>query len=198
MAELSKDQLLYLLYALSYSDKTEGNIEDKTVTKSTVKEHLFKQNIEEDPEKIYEYLLNTGLIKATNRGRFLVTNVGISSLVINLQKNTNCRFDVSASKGRLLNSLIYCLNLTSGVTSLTPEMDFDTFLQKFKDTYFKERKRQEIDGVVVIRRQEIAQNFMQNNSISKAKLDEYFDRLKSTGKIFVAAGKDDELVNWVE
>jgi FMN-dependent NADH-azoreductase len=39
---------------------------------------------------------------------------------------------------------------------------------------------------------------MKYNSISQSKLKEYFDKLKSSGKVFTVTEKDDELIQWAE
>ena len=77
-------------------------------------------------------------------------------------------------------------------------MDFDTFVEKFKELYFAERKQQELRGVVAIRSQDICQKFSEKNSISQSKLENYFNKLKSTGKVFAVTEKDEELIQWVE
>lgn len=192
MTNLSTDQLLYLLYAVAYS--IEG-----TVTKGVVREHLPKK-FQKDVEHIYEALSKQKLVELTGRSRLSVTEEGRKTLVSNLQ-TTKYQFD-SQRGPKVLNTLLGCLKQTSSKaktsTTSTEEIDFDTFVEKFKELYFEERKRQELRGVVAIDSREICQKFMEHYPISQAQLDKYFDLLKSSGKVFAVVEKDDELIQWVE
>ncbi|TFI55164.1 hypothetical protein BLD44_005375 [Mastigocladus laminosus UU774] len=196
MIKLSTDELLYLLYAYSYSLKQE------TVTKYTLKKDLSKQKLKEDTDCIYNALLKYDLIESPTKGRLFVTNKGINILVDNLV-STDYRFSTLIPKARLLNTLIKCIKMSSSVNQVfntTENVDFDTFVEKFKEVYFTEKKRQEINGIVAIHKQDIYNFFMKNKSIpiSQTQLEEYFDRLKLVGKIFTSAGEEDELVHWAE
>lgn len=193
MTKLSTEQMLYLLYAVSYS-------QEGTVTKGTVKSYLPKEQ-QKDADSIYEALFQKKLIESPKRSRLSVTEQGLKALVSNLQKTTTHKLFDSQKGHKVVNTLVYCLQLTSSEApahTLEEEMDFDTFVEKFKALYLEESKHQALRGVVAIRKREICQKFMEQNSISQPNLDKYFERLKSTGKIFAAAGRDDEIVNWVE
>lgn len=184
--------MLYLLYTVAYSD--EG-----TVTQGTVKEHLSKE-IKKNADDIYNSLYQQNLLESPKRRRISVTEEGRKALVANLQI-TGYKFD--SSKGqKVLNTLLHCLKLTSlkdYVSSVSGEdMDFDTFVEKFKELYFAERKQQELRGVVVIRSRDICQKFSDKNYISQSNLDNYFNKLKSTGKVFAVIEQDEELIQWVE
>ncbi|HAA33384.1 MAG TPA: hypothetical protein DCE56_43770 [Cyanobacteria bacterium UBA8553] len=191
MIELSTEQMLYLLYAVSYS-------EEGTVTKGTVKSYLPKDQ-QKNADSIYEALSQNQLIESPKRYRLSVTDQGFKALVANLQ-TTEYKFD--SNKGpKLVNAIVHCFKLASSEVKTTPlaeEMDFDTFVEKFKALYLEERKRQELKGVVAIRSQDICQKFMEHNPISQATLDKYFEMLKSTGKVFAVTEKDDELIQWAE
>jgi len=192
MTKLSIEQMLYLLYTVAYSD--EG-----TVTQGTVKEHLSKE-IKKNADDIYNSLYQQNLLESPKRRRISVTEEGRKALVANLQI-TDYKFD--SSKGqKVLNTLLHCLKLTSlkdYVSSVSGEdMDFDTFVEKFKELYFAERKQQELRGVVVIRSRDICQKFSDKNYISQSNLDNYFNKLKSTGKVFAVIEQDEELIQWVE
>ena len=192
MTKLSIEQMLYLLYTVAYSD--EG-----TVTQGTVKEHLSKE-IKKNADDIYNSLYQQNLLESPKRRRISVTEEGRKALVANLQI-TGYKFD--SSKGqKVLNTLLHCLKLTSlkdYVSSVSGEdMDFDTFVEKFKELYFAERKQQELRGVVVIRSRDICQKFSDKNYISQSNLDNYFNKLKSTGKVFAVIEQDEELIQWVE
>lgn len=191
MTKLSTEQMLYLLYAIAYST-------EDTVTKGTVKEHLSKE-LQKKAERIYEELYQQNLLESPKRNRLLVTDLGKKALVANLQ-TTDYEFD--SSKGqKVLNTLLRCFKLTSSDAKTSPaseEMNFDTFVEKFKALYLEERKRQELRGVVAIHSRDICQKFREHNPISQSKLDKYFEQLKSTGKIFAVTEKDDELIQWVE
>lgn len=192
MTKLSTEQFLYLLYAYSYC------LQQKTVIKSAVKKALSTKE-QKSADSIYDALLKQSLIESPSRGRLSVTSKGISTLVDNVV-NIDFQFSNKNSQHRMLNTLMQCWKLAASNNKLTTSvrLDFDTFLEKFKTIYFEERKRQELSGVVVIRKEEIRKQLMTSNQISEEEFNEYFNKLKSTGKIFVAAGKDDELVNWVE
>ncbi|MEH1794261.1 hypothetical protein [Nostoc sp.] len=192
MTKLSIEQMLYLLYTVAYSN--EG-----TVTQGTVKEHLSKE-LKKNADDIYNTLYQQNLLESPKRRRISVTEEGRKALVFNLQ-TTDYEFD--SSKGqKVLNTLLHCLKLTSlkdYVSSVPGEdMDFDTFVEKFKELYFAERKQQELRGVVAIRSQDIRQKFSEKNTISQSKLDNYFNKLKSTDKVFAVTEKDEELIQWVE
>ncbi|MEH2253635.1 hypothetical protein [Nostoc sp.] len=192
MTKLSIEQMLYLLYTVAYSD--EG-----TVTQGTVKEHLSKE-LKKNADDIYNTLYQQNLLESPKRRRISVTEQGRKALVANLQ-TTNYEFD--SSKGqKVLNTLLHCLKLTSlkDYVSSVPieDMDFDTFVEKFKELYFSERKQQELRGVVAIHSRDICQKFREKNTISQSNLDNYFNKLKSTGKVFAVTEKDEELIQWVE
>lgn len=192
MSELSPEQLLYLLYALAYS--AEG-----TVTKGAVKNCLSKK-IRKDANDIYDAVFKQELIESPKKGRLFVTKQGKKALIANLQTTT---YQFESQKGsKVLNILLYlfkeAFSNPQTATALVEDIDFDTFVKKFKVLYFEERKRQELRGVVAIHSRDICQSFMEDNPISQANLDKYFDKLKSTGKVFAVTEKDDELIQWVE
>lgn len=191
MIKLSTEQMLYLLYAVAYSEKG-------TVTKGTVKSYFPKEQ-RKDTDSMYDALLQKHLIESPKRYRLSVNEQGLNTLVYNLQ-TTNYKFN--SQKGyKVVNAILHCLQLTSSgdqTAALVEEIDFDTFVEKFKALYLEERKRQELRGVVAIRSQDICKKFMKHNSISQSKLDKYFEMLKSTGKIFAVTEKDDELIQWAE
>jgi hypothetical protein len=187
MSHLSTGQLLYLLYVKAYSDKD-------SVTKSNVKSCLSKE-LQKDAEQSYQELLRQKLIETPKKSRIAITNLGIKVLVENLQK-TEYRFNFSKGP-KVINTLLDCLQLMA-VESQSQSMDFDTYVEKFKVLYFEERKRQELTGVVAIHSKELCHKFKEFNSISQSQLDEYFDKLKSEGKIFAVTEKGEELIQWAE
>ncbi len=191
MTKLSTEQMLYLLYAVSYS-------EGGTVTKGKVKEHLSKDQ-QKNADSIYSVLEQKKLIESPKRSRFLVTQQGLKTLLSTLQ-TTDYKFESQKGKN-VINTILHCLQLVSSepqTDHLTDEIDFDTFVEKFKALYLEESKQQALSGVVVIRKREICKKFMEQNLISQENLDKYLESLKSTGKVFAAAGKEDEIINWVE
>jgi len=201
MKKLSPDQLLYLLYVFSYS-----YFEENSVTKGTIKEllsrdkkELSKEMVKEDADRLCESLFDMGLIKFPKDGRLSVTDEGIQFLVFNLGIT---EYNFNSLKGpKVLNALKYCIKIAfSTPYKSSDDMDFETFLNKFRELYSIERKRQELNGVVAIYRKEICQKFIDNNSfsISKEKVNEYFNKLKLIGTIFTSVGQNDELVHWIE
>jgi hypothetical protein len=191
MAELATEQLIYLLYAQAY-------LEAGTVTKGTVKSHLSNES-KKKAEEIYSALQEQELIKEISKGRFCVTEQGLESLATNLA-TTDYKFD-SAKGSKVLNTLLSCMkvpNTSRSQASPSDAMSFNEFQEKFKALYFEERKQQELRGVVAIRSDELCHQFMEHNYISSEALRQYFERLKSTGKIFAVDEKGSELIQWVE
>lgn len=83
-------------------------------------------------------------------------------------------------------------------TSTESEMDYPTFMEQFKDLYLRERRRQELQGVVAIRSKDLIASFLDQHKISKPSLEGFFNKLKSTGVIFSTVEMGDELIQWVE
>lgn len=191
MAELTAEQLLYLLYASAYLDSG-------TVTKGVVKSYLAK-DWKKNAEEIYQALQQQQLIEVAGRGRFTITERGKKALVTNLG-DTDYKF--GSSKGaKVLNILLRCVREATEAhlqSKSSGEMTFDDFQEKFKALYFKERSQQEIRGVVAIHSKELCQKFVKQNFISQEQLSQYFELLKSTGKIFSVNEKGNELIQWVE
>ena len=187
MTRLTIEQLIYLLYAKAYT-------EIDTVTKGTVKSYLT-QEWKSIAENIYDTLLQQELIKQTSKGRFSLTDQGLEALVIGLA-TTDYKFD-SVKGAKVLNTLVACIKLASNfheqITS-SKEMSFDEFEEKFKKLYFEERRKQELRGVVAIHSQELCKQFEKMYPISENKIAQYFDLLKSEGKIFAVIEKGHELI----
>ena len=129
MTKLSTEQMqmLYFLYAVSYSEKG-------TVTKGTVKSYLPKDQ-QKDAESIYNALFQNKLIESPKRNRISVTKEGFKALVSNLQ-TTEFRFN-SQKSPKVINTVVDCLQRVSpspetSSVPLAEEMDFDTFVEKFK------------------------------------------------------------------
>ncbi|WP_026731850.1 hypothetical protein [Fischerella sp. PCC 9605] len=192
MIKLSTAQFIYLLYAYSYC------LEGETVTKSTVKKAVDNK-VKENTDRIYDALLKQDLIESPKKGRLLVTTKGITTLVDNIG-NADYKFSNKNSQYRILNTLMQCWKLASSTKLLSSvQMDFDKFVEKFKEFYFQEKKRQELSGVVAIHKHDIYKKFLNNSvTISIEEWNEYLDRLKSTGKVFTSKGEEDELVHWAE
>lgn len=191
MIELSTEQLLYLLYAVAYS------LESK-VTKSDVKKHLSK-GYQKDANAICDALCQKQLLESPKKGQLFVTEQGKKVLAVNLQTS---KYEFDSAKGaKLINTLWrYCQVgvAASQASDGGKEMDFETFVEKFKALYFEERKRQELRGVVAIRSREICQKFLEQNDISQSNLNKNFALLKSNAKVFAVIEKEDELIQWVE
>lgn len=192
MIELTAEQQIYLLYARAYTEEV------GTVTKGKIKSYLPKE-WKGQAENIYSELANNGSIEPTNRWRFSVTEKGAEALVKNLA-TTDYTFD-SVKGPKVLNTLLICIKeageSNSQITS-DDEMSFEEFEEKFKALYFEERKQQEMRGVVAIHSQVLCQKFMEQNPISQQKINQYFNLLKSTEKIFAVEEKGSELIEWVE
>ncbi|MGA9382585.1 MAG: hypothetical protein WBV73_27815 [Phormidium sp.] len=192
MNQLPTEQLLYLFYAFAYSD-------GDTVTMGDVKSHLPKE-LQKDADRVCDALCQIKLLDSPKTRRISVTEAGKKALIANLL-NTDYQFD-SQKGAKVVNALLSCLKLASSGAELSSvadeEMDFETFVEKFKDLYFEERRQQELRGVVAIRSQDICQKFINSNGISETKMKEYFEQLKVTGKLFAVIEKQDELIQWAE
>ena len=136
------------------------------------------------------------------RGRILVTKAGTHSLISSLRATSNPLF--YAPKGeKILNTLVHCIKLTaadSAMHSDTEMMNFETFREKFKQMYYEERRKQEMEGIVVIYKSNLLDKFYKANrhSISVELVSEYFDELRTIGEISVSKGEKDELLHWAE
>lgn len=191
MVDLTTEQLIYLLYASAYA-------EGKTVTRSTVNSRM-PDAWRGKAEEIYDILQAQRLIKQVSKGRFSVEEQGEEALVLNLA-TTNYKFD-SVKGSKVLNALMACIRKaaeTHPQIEVSEEMTFDEFQEKFKALYFEERRQQELRGVVAIHSEELCKKFIEQNSISQKKLNQYFELLKSTRKILAVVEKDNELVQWIE
>lgn len=191
MAQLTVEQLIYLLHANAY-------IEAGTVTKGTVKSYL-PNKWKEKAEEIYVALEKQKLIEQVSKGRFSVTEEGVKALVTNLS-TTDYKFD-SVKGPKVLNILLTCIGKAAKAhpqAKQSDELSFDEFQEKFKALYFEERRQQELRGVVAIHSKELCQKFREQNPISQEKLNHYFELLKSTNKILTVVEKGHELLQWVE
>lgn len=190
MIELSTEQLLYLLYAVAYSKQSKA-------TKGDVKQHLSKQ-YQKDANSICDALCQQQLLESPKKGQLFVTEQGKKVLAANLQIS---KYDFESPKGpKVINTVWrYCqMGVANSQNSDGKEMDFETFVEKFKALYFEERRHQELQGVVAIRSKEINQKFLDEYGISKSNLNKNFALLKSTSKVFAVIEKEDELIQWVE
>lgn len=192
MTKLSTEQMLYLLFAVAYST-------DGTVKKGDVKGNL-PADVKKKADQICEDLCEQKLLESLKASRLAVTELGKKALVANLQ-TTDYKFE-SAKGPKMLNALLSCFKLLSPETvvssSAVEEMDFETFVEKFKAIYMQERKEQELRGVVAIRTKEVSRKFREKNQVSQNLLDKYLQKLKNEGKVFAVTEKEDELIQWAE
>ncbi|MCT7951026.1 hypothetical protein NG798_14605 [Ancylothrix sp. C2] len=192
MAKLSTEQMLYLLFAVAYST-------DGTVKKGDVKGNL-PADVKKKADQICEDLCQQKLLESLKASRLAVTELGKKALVANLQ-TTDYKFE-SAKGPKMLNALLSCFKLLSPETVVSSaaaeEMDFETFVEKFKKLYFQQRKEQQLRGVVAIVKKQLFRQFIEENAISETLLEKFFEKLKSQGEISVVAGREDDLINWIE
>lgn len=191
MTKLSTEQMLYLLFAVAYST-------DGTVKKGDVKGNL-PADVKKKADQICEDLCQQKLLESPQRSRLAVTELGKKALVANLQ-TTDYKFK-SAKGPKMLNALLSCFKLLSPdtvVSSAAEEMDFETFVEKFKKLYFQQRKEQQLRGVVAIVKKQLFRQFIEENAISETLLEKLFEKLKSQGEISVVGGREDDLINWIE
>lgn len=191
MTKLSTEQMLYLLFAVAYST-------DGTVKKGDVKGNL-PADVKKKADQICEGLCQQKLLESPKRSRLAVTELGKKALVANLQ-TTDYKFETPKGP-KVINTLLSCFKLVSPetvVSSAADEMDFETFVEKFKKLYFQQRKAQQLRGVVAILKKQLFRQFVEENSISETLLEKLFEKLKSQGEISVVAGREDDLINWIE
>jgi len=193
MMSLSTGELLYLFYALAYSEDSSNS-----VTQGTIKRYLPKVHAGEANE-ICQSLLDKQLLESPKPRRVVVSGVGQQALVDNL-KITDYRF-VTSKGYRVTNTLLRCLQMASSASSSPnsiPEMTFENFVEKFKDFYFTEKQRQSSSGVYVIREKEILKSFANQYKISEELLHSYYLQLQEEGLISVAEGRKDKNLQWIE
>lgn len=77
-------------------------------------------------------------------------------------------------------------------------MDFEKFILQFKEVYLNERKSQEIGGASVIYKKDICEKFVSHTPIPQSLLDEYYNKLKTSGNILTVVGRDGEMIQWVD
>ncbi|GAB4375909.1 MAG: hypothetical protein Kow00121_22170 [Elainellaceae cyanobacterium] len=203
MNKLSADELLYLLYAYSNA-RGEGTVLQSVVKEALArdKKTLDKKQLEKTVSSIQEKLIELELIEIpkTKGKRLAITDNGIKVLVVNLAETD---YEFKTQKGeKLLNTLIHCIRLAMNVEDNSlfevENFDYDMFLKDFKSLYFEERQRQELDGVVAIRRKDITQKFTQKYNMSDEVFNKYFDKLTADKKIFITASKEDNLIHLAE
>lgn len=192
MTKLSTEQMLYLLFAVA-------NSTDGMVTKGDVKGNL-PADVKKKADRICEDLCQQKLLESPKRSRLAVTELGKKALVANLQ-TTDYKFE-SAKGPKVLNALLSCFKLVSSQavvsSSAAEEIDFETFVEKFKKLYFQQRREQQLRGVVAILKKQLFAQFIEENPISETLLEKFFEKLKSQGEISVVAGREDDLINWIE
>lgn len=190
MTDLATEHLLYLLYAVAYSKNGKA-------TQGQVKKSLPKQ-FQKDAERLCQELCQQGAIASPKKGQIRLTEESEQILFANLSTTA---YQFTASKGyKILNLLLKGIQYQSAGSTVADvdEMDFKTFVEEFKALYMEERRQQELRGVVAIRSQKLCQDFSAQHTISKSKLNQYFEQLKSTGKIFAVIERDQELIQWAE
>lgn len=77
-------------------------------------------------------------------------------------------------------------------------LDNQSFEEKFKALYFKERSVQELRGVVAIRTHEMAEKYIKLHGITLADFNKSFALLKLSGKLYTVIELKDELIAWNE
>jgi predicted transcriptional regulator len=184
MNQLSQLQFLYLLYSQAYEV-------DGIITKSQIKSYFSKdQQLQSD--ECYESLCQLKLIEGQKRSRFSITPLGKKVLQNNLE-NTSYRF--TTIKGpKVLNFLLESIQHKNTAT----DIDYDTFLKNIKAIYIAERKRQELEGVVLIYSRQLLDQFQQAYPISTEQLEKYFKKLKDSNQVFIVTEKGEEMIEWVD
>jgi len=125
--------------------------------------------------------------------QFRLTQNGEHTLVAglnNLQVRTNTE--------KALLKLFLKISTNVSTVENESEMDFETFTIRFKEIYLEVYNIEELRGAIVIYRKEVCNRFISRFPISETLIVTYFERLKTTGQIFVVQGRDGEMIQWVE
>jgi len=209
MINLSVGKMLYLLYAEAYSEKVKSDspseykeksneIYNYSVTKGDVKSHLPSE-YKEKSDEIYSDLVDQKIIIPTDPkgnltsrvGRFSLTKEG-KAVLVNYLANTDYQF-ISSKGFKVLNALQRCIKYAVLAT-----MDYEEFREKFKKLYFQERKRQSLQGIIVMLRNDLTQQFIMQNNISLQEFERHFNLLSNTGEISITQDRENQLIQWVE
>jgi hypothetical protein len=213
MINLSVGKMLYLLYAEAYSEKVKSDapseykeksneIYNYSVTKGDVKSHLPSE-YKEKSDEIYSDLVDQKLIIPTDTkgnvtskvGRFSLTKEG-KSVLVNCLANTDYQF-ISSKGCKVLNALQRCIKYAV-LANFNQTMDYEEFREKFKKLYFQERKRQSLQGIIVMLRNDLTQQFIMQNNISLQEFERHFNLLSNTGEISITQDRENQLIQWVE
>jgi hypothetical protein len=76
------------------------------------------------------------------------------------------------------------------------QISYAKFEKDFKEFYNEEKRKQELQGVVAIKRNKLLDDYAKKNGISRQQLDNHFESLKTNGKIFSVKEKGEELFQW--
>ena len=76
------------------------------------------------------------------------------------------------------------------------QISYAKFEIDFKEFYNEEKRKQELQGVVAIKRNKLLDDYAKKNGISRQQLDSHFESLKTNGKVFSVKEKGEELFQW--
>jgi hypothetical protein len=146
------------------------------------------ESLEQD-DKAIEKITTSRVIQ------FRMTQSGEHTLVEGLK---NKDFQVRTNTEKALLKLFLKISTNFSTIENEPEMDFETFAVRFKEIYLEVYNIEELRGAIVIYKKEVCDRFISRFPISNTLIVTYFERLKTTGQIFVVQGRDGEMIQWVE
>lgn len=188
MANLSKAEAMYLLHALAYAE--EGG-----APRGVLRARL-PAALQGGAESACKGLLKKGLLQETARSSVAATESGVAALVAHL-RTTGMAF-ATAKGPRILNALADLFKIAAPATKLTTEMDYDTFVERFRRLYDQEKLQQEKRGIVAIHTQDLRDRFLRHEGLSPDRFDEHLARLKASRQVFTMVEKSHELLRWAE
>jgi len=185
-----KVRLLLALWDLGGLDAAvkKGDL-NKRIVKKGEKAGVYAEILEflEKDDKAIEKITTSRVTQ------FRLTQNGEHTLVAglnNLQVRTNTE--------KALLKLFLKISTNVSTVENESEMDFETFTIRFKEIYLEVYNIEELRGAIVIYRKEVCNRFISRFPISETLIVTYFERLKTTGQIFVVQGRDGEMIQWVE
>jgi hypothetical protein len=191
---LPDGEMLYLLYALAYSD-------ERGVTKSVVKKRVptFVRGKAED---VFQILESQQFIKLLRKGRFIVLDAGKKALTFALL-TTQYQFNLVRSS-RVISTLVACFQnayfqnwLQMNLAKDDGACSFEFFVEKFKGFYniiIKQNRRR--IGVGITRKREFIEKF-QEIGVTPEVFEKHFQKMEAEYIINVEKGRQDLLISWV-
>ena len=137
------------------------------------------------------------------------TSYNCGKSCINIKKNCRCNPDDAQSKDRIDKLKSLAKDFKKGQEgggkqkeskvseSKDKKLSYSNFESDFEDLYFEEKRKQELKGVVAIKRRQMLDIAEGKYNVPREQLEDYFEKLKDNKKIFSVMEKGEELLSWV-